>query len=86
MAVLDGVAMEILLAGGIAVRHRFARGCPSTADNKGKGRVDTPLHFQYIAHRGACGKTRVVPQNGRPRPESTEMGVVECVLRSELMT
>ncbi len=24
-------------------------------------RVRTPLHFQHIAHWGACGKTRVVP-------------------------
>ena len=23
--------------------------------------IPTPLHFQSIAHRGACGKTRVVP-------------------------
>ena len=37
-----------------------------------KRRVRTPLHFQSIAHRGACGKTRVVPQNGWPRPEPTE--------------
>ena len=25
--------------------------------------MPTPLHSQYIAHRGACGKTRVMPQN-----------------------
>ncbi len=24
-------------------------------------RVSAPLHFQHIAHRGTCGKTRVVP-------------------------
>jgi hypothetical protein len=24
-------------------------------------RVSIPLHFQLIAHPGACGKTRVVP-------------------------
>ncbi len=27
----------------------------------------------------ACGKTRVVPQNGQPRPESTATGVAKCV-------
>ncbi len=27
-----------------------------------------------VAHRGACGKTRVVPQNRRPRPQPAEMG------------
>lgn len=26
----------------------------------------TPCHFQRIALRGACGKTRVLPQNRRP--------------------
>jgi hypothetical protein len=26
-------------------------------------RVPTPFHFQYIAHRGACGKPRIVPHN-----------------------
>src|SRR3712207_561665 len=29
----------------------------------------TPFHFQRIAHRGACGKTRVVPHNRRPRQD-----------------
>jgi hypothetical protein len=33
----------------------------------------TPRHFQHIAHRGACGKTRVLPHNRRPRPEPTEI-------------
>jgi hypothetical protein len=36
--------------------------------------VPTPLHFQSIAHWGACGKTRVMPQNGWPGPEPTETG------------
>src|SRR5262249_20228193 len=48
------------------------------ADDKGKKSI-TPSHFKYIAHRGTCGKTRVVPQNRRPRPEPTEMGVAKCV-------
>ncbi len=39
----------------------------------------TPFHSQHIAHRGACGKTQVVPQNRRPRPEPAEMGVATCV-------
>jgi hypothetical protein len=29
---------------------------------KGKERT-TPFHFQCIAHRGTCGKTRMVRQN-----------------------
>ena len=42
-------------------------------------RVPTPSHSQHIAHRGACGKTRVVPQNRWSRPELTEMGVAKYV-------
>ena len=63
-------------------------GDPSTADDKEKGSTHS-FHFQHIAHRGACGKTRVVPQNrppvlrpgGTPRPkaEPAEMGVAKCV-------
>ena len=34
----------------------------------------TPCHFQSIAHPGACRKTRVMPHNRRPGPESTEWG------------
>jgi hypothetical protein len=34
----------------------------------------SPLHFESIAHPGACGKTWVVPHNRRPGPESTEWG------------
>jgi hypothetical protein len=37
------------------------------------------FHSQHIAHRGTCGKTRVVPQNRWPRPEPAEMGVAKCV-------
>src|SRR5262249_16368509 len=33
--------------------------------------MDTPLHSQSIAHRGACGKTRVVPQNCGVTPLAT---------------
>jgi hypothetical protein len=42
-------------------------------------REPTPCHYQRIAHRGACGKTRVVPQNRWPKPESTGTGVAKCV-------
>jgi hypothetical protein len=31
-----------------------------------------PCHFQRIAHQGACGKTRVGPQNRRPDQERTK--------------
>jgi len=33
----------------------------------------TPCHFQRIAHRGACGKGRVGPQNRRPDQERTKV-------------
>jgi hypothetical protein len=60
-----------------AAASRRAR--PATRTIKGKG-VRTPRHFEHIAHRGACGKTRVVPQNCRPRPEAAEMeGFATCV-------
>jgi hypothetical protein len=36
--------------------------------------VSAPLHFQDIAHWGACGKTPVVPHNRWPGPEPTERG------------
>ena len=32
--------------------------------------VTRPLHFHYTLGRGACGKTRVVPQNGRTTQRS----------------
>jgi hypothetical protein len=37
------------------------------AERKNKGKeVPAPCHFQSTAHRGACGKARVVPHNRRP--------------------
>ena len=42
-------------------------------------RAPTPCHSQRIAHRGACGKTPVVPQNRRPKPEPAEIGRVRLV-------
>ncbi len=57
---------EILLGRRYRRTRRAAAsrgGCPPTADDQGKGELPTPLHFQHIAHRGACGKTRVVPHN-----------------------
>src|SRR6059058_447947 len=59
-------------------RRASQGGGPSTWTIGEKG-VPTPFHSQHIAHRGACGKTRVLPQNRRPRPECTEMGVAKCV-------
>jgi hypothetical protein len=41
-------------------------------DEKGK-ELRAPCHSQCIAHRGACGKTRVVRQNLRPKPEPAEI-------------
>src|SRR5437879_1829156 len=40
-------------------------GCPSKADEKGAGEYPLTRHSKYRAHRGACGKTQVVPQNRR---------------------
>ena len=37
-------------------------------------RGNNPFHLQHIAHRGACGKTRVVPQNDWPKPEPADIG------------
>lgn len=33
----------------------------------------SPCHFQLIAHRGACHKTRVTAQNRLPMPQPAEM-------------
>src|SRR6185503_2157684 len=33
---------------------------------------DNSLHFQHITHPGACGKTRVMPQNRWPKPQPAE--------------
>ena len=54
-------------------------GCPSTADDQGKGRVTHSSPLSTYSAPGACGKTRVVPQNRRPRPEPADMGVATCV-------
>src|SRR6201998_809267 len=35
----------------------------------------TPLHFQSIAHQGACGKTRVVPHNRWPGQRTYGNGI-----------
>jgi len=48
-------------------------------DPIGERRVPTPLPSHYIAHRGACGKPRVVPYTRRQRPEPTDMGGATCV-------
>jgi hypothetical protein len=43
---------------------------------KQEGEETTPLHFQSIAHPGACGKTRVMMQNRRPGLKFTETGLM----------
>lgn len=52
------------------------RACPFTTDGKKAKarRSPTPCHSQHIAHRGPCGKTRVVLQNLRPKPVPGEIG------------
>jgi hypothetical protein len=47
---------------------------PSTADEKRGKRGPTPLHSKYRAHRGACGKTRVVPHYRRPKHQHLRNG------------
>jgi len=37
------------------------------ARDPGKKEYRFPRHSHHVAHRGACGKTRVVPKNCRPR-------------------
>ena len=44
--------------------------------------MPTPLHFQSIAHWGACGKTRVMPQNGWPGQNLRKRGHEVRVLLS----
>jgi len=58
-----------------AARRRFARRLSvHSGRQKAKARrLPTPCHSQRIAHQGACGKTRVVPQNRRPKPEPAEI-------------
>jgi vancomycin aglycone glucosyltransferase len=49
-----------------------------------EGKDSRPFPLQRIAHWGACGKTRVVPQNRRPRPETcgNGSGEVRVLLRT----
>jgi hypothetical protein len=48
--------------------------------SKSKGKESTiPCQSQHIAHRGPCGKTRVVPQNLRPKPEPADQGFAKYV-------
>src|SRR6266516_3416221 len=62
-------------------------GCPSTADSKKQRQGDpAPCHFQFIAHRGTCGKARVVPHNRRPGSEFMEWVIRRCVCCCRCMT
>jgi hypothetical protein len=36
-------------------------GCLSVHSGRAKGERVPPFYFQYIAHRGACGQTGIVP-------------------------
>src|SRR4051812_27421572 len=49
-----------------SVRHR---GAPAKSTRKGS--ACAPCHFQRIAHPGACGKDRVLPQNRWAEPRAT---------------
>jgi len=62
-----------------AARCRFARrlSVHSRRQKAKARRLRAPCHSQCIAHRGACGKTRVVLHNLRPKPEPAETGIHE---------
>jgi hypothetical protein len=53
------------------------KACPST-NGQAKTESTTAPHIQCIAHRGACGKTRDVPHNCRPKVKPTERGVANA--------
>src|SRR4249920_3866607 len=58
--------------------------CPSLRElvirpQRNRGRESSPFHSQHITHGGTCGKTRVVPQNRRPRLKPTEIGIAKYV-------
>ncbi len=55
------------------VRHLEASAIDDALDLFSVRRLPTPCHSQRIAHRGPCGKTRVVPQNLQPKPEPAEI-------------
>lgn len=59
-----------------------ARATNSCAVSRGRGEPPEPSrsttkspHYQSIAEPGACGKTRVMPQNRWPKPELAESGL-----------
>ncbi|MCX2927551.1 hypothetical protein [Streptomyces sp. NEAU-W12] len=57
--------------------ERLYRGSwrPARGAGRQKARnVSAPCLFQRIAHRGACGKAPVVPQNRRPGSEPVQIG------------
>ncbi|RJL33450.1 hypothetical protein D5H75_11740 [Bailinhaonella thermotolerans] len=55
-------------------RPRGRGGASARGGRSGPRRPRTPLHYQPIAHRGACGKTPVMAHNRRPRPVPAETG------------
>jgi hypothetical protein len=67
---------RLAAASPYAARHRFGRSLSVHSGQqkaKARRRLPVPCHSQHIAHRGPCGKTRVVPQNLRPKPERAEI-------------
>ncbi len=67
--------VQLAAASPYAARHRFGRSLSvHSGRQKAKARrLPTPCHSQHIAHRGPCGKTRVVLHNLRPKPEPAEI-------------
>jgi hypothetical protein len=57
---------------------------PSTAGEWEHGQFPFPL--QYIAHRGACGKTGVMLQNRWPRTKIAFLGVSRCLHKRRHMS
>lgn len=52
---------------------RRGKGCRRQGRETEEKRSIAPLHFQHIAHQGACGKAPVLAQNRRPEPDSAEV-------------
>ncbi|QEV07076.1 hypothetical protein CP972_16770 [Streptomyces prasinus] len=46
---------------------------PGRTKRQGQGEKPSPCPSQRTAHRGACGKAPVVPQNRRPGPEPAQI-------------
>ena len=67
--------VQLAAASPYAARHRFGMSLSvhSGRQEARARRLPTPCHSQRIAHRGPCGKTRVVLQSLQPKPEPADI-------------